>query len=216
MEIKELKGSDDLYIYKNSTQISQQTGLIGYLRGNFHGDKEFWSRWFSFRVDRYTEDFKKEFDDIINTLRDKGCFLADLDSMKSFCRNRELRVNPYGDNRSYGVRIDTEKYVYLIRLTPSHDDNNFYCWCYIKEFLDSHIRNAAKGIRFIDSCYNDKFRVPDGGKIKLVYRDGREQERMCRYIDPTHVELWDEIYHICELAEKTEENGIRIEPVDKM
>ena len=213
MNVRELQRNEDLYIYRNSMQISQQTGLIGHLRGDFgYYGNEFWSKWWGFREDRETEDFKSELDVVINTLRADGNALANLDSMKTFCKDKELRLNPYGDVRSYGIRVDTEKYAYLIRLTPYPDDNNLNCYCYIKDFLDSHIEKAAKGIMFIDSQYNDKFRIPDGGSIRIVYKDGRKQEKMCRYIDPYHFETWDGIYHICEFAEKTEENGITVVP----
>ena len=50
MEIRELKNNEDLYIYKNSMQISQQTGLIGHLRGDFgNNGNEFWTTWWDFR-----------------------------------------------------------------------------------------------------------------------------------------------------------------------
>lgn len=216
MEIRELKNNEDLYIYKNSMQISQQTGLIGHLRGDFgNNGNEFWTTWWDFRKDRKTEEFKSELDAVINILRKDDNILFNLDSMKAFCRDKRLRINPYGDNRSYGIRVDTEMYAYLIKLTPYPDDYNFYCYCYIKDYLDSHIEKASGGIRFIDSCYNDKFILPDGGKIKLVYSDSREQEKMCRYIDSCHLEVGSELYHICEFAERTERAGITIVPISE-
>ena len=176
MEIRELKNNEDLYIYKNSMQISQQTGLIGHLRGDF-GNKE---------------EFKSELDAVINILRKDDNILFNLDSMKAFCRDKRLRINPYGDNRSYGIRVDTEMYAYLIKLTPYPDDYNFYCYCYIKDYLDSHIEKASGGIRFIDSCYNDKFILPE-----------------------CHLEVGSELYHICEFAERTERAGITIVPISE-
>lgn len=102
MNVRELQRNEDLYIYRNSMQISQQTGLIGHLRGDFgHYGNEFWSTWWGFREDRKTEDFKSELDVVINTLRADGNALANLDSMKTFCKDKELRLNPYGDVRSY-------------------------------------------------------------------------------------------------------------------
>ena len=40
-----------------------------------------------------------------------------------------------------------------------------------------------KQIRFIDSHYNLKFYIPDGGKIKITFRDGHTADRVCKYID---------------------------------
>lgn len=214
MEIRELKNCEDLYVYRNSRQISQQTGLIGYLRGDFGSNgNEFWTTWWGFREDRKTEEFKSELDIVINDFRNGRNVLFNLDSMKKFCKGKNLRINPYGDNRSYGIRVDTEKYAYLIRLTPYPDDYNFYCYCYIKDYLDSHIEKSARGIRFVDSQYNEKFCLPDGGKIKIIYHDGREQEKMCRYINSYHLEVGNELYHICEFVERTEKSGITIVPV---
>ena len=217
MEIRELKNNEDLYIYENSRQISQQTGLIGHLRGDFgNNGNEFWTTWWDFRKDRKTEEFKSEMDAVINMLRKDGNVLFDLDSMKTFCREKKLRINPYGDSRSYGIRVDTEIHAFLLRLTPYPECyTHFDCYCYIKDYLDSHIEKASGGIRFIDSSYNDKFILPDGGKIKLVYSDSREQEKMCRYIDSCHLEVGSELYHICEFAERTEKAGISIVPISE-
>lgn len=40
-----------------------------------------------------------------------------------------------------------------------------------------------KQIRFIDSHYNLKFYIPDGGKIRITFRDGHTTDRACKYID---------------------------------
>jgi hypothetical protein len=36
--------------------------------------------------------------------------------------------------------------------------------------------------------------------------------RTCRYIDDYHVEIGDNLYHICEFAERMEQNGHTCEP----
>ena len=40
-----------------------------------------------------------------------------------------------------------------------------------------------KQIRFIDSHYNLKFYIPDGGKIRITFRDGHTADKVCKYID---------------------------------
>ena len=69
MEIKSvpLKGKEYLYTYRNSQQISSQTGLIGYIRADMgvHG-AEFFSTWNGFRDELNTQDFKDEIDTVIN------------------------------------------------------------------------------------------------------------------------------------------------------
>lgn len=125
-------------------------------------------------------------------------------------KNRLLRQGCY--MRNFGVRLDSEKYSYLMRLNPHKGEYNLYCYCYIKEWLDKRLDNATKGIRFIDSNYNEKFRIPDGGKILMHYCDGASKEMTCRYIDDYHAEIGSNLYHICEFAELCERNGHSVEP----
>lgn len=47
-----------------------------------------------------------------------------------------------------------------------------------------------KQIRFIDSHYNLKFYIPDGGKIRITFRDGHTVDRVCKYIDDYHCLTW--------------------------
>ena len=65
-----------------------------------------------------------------------------------------------------------------------------------------------KQIRFIDSHYNLKFYIPDGGKIRITFRDGHTADRVCKYIDDYHLYVGNCCYHICEFAEKMELSGI--------
>lgn len=71
-----------------------------------------------------------------------------------------------------------------------------------------------KYIRFIDSHYKDLFYVPDGGSVRVTSGyDGSVNEYVCKYIDQTHLEISNNVYHICQLAELMERNGNKIEPV---
>ncbi len=67
-----------------------------------------------------------------------------------------------------------------------------------------------KTIRFIDSHYEDKFRIPDGGKVEVTYPDGKTAERTCNYIDAYHLYFGSNVFHICELAERMESLGAAI------
>ena len=113
----------------------------------------------------------------------------------------------------YGFRVDTEKHAYLLRCNLTKGDYNFYCYCYVKEWLDKHISNAEKGIRFISSDYKELFRIPDGGKIRVTSAWGEKSEHTCRYIDEYHTEVGNNLYHICEFAERMEKNGATYEPI---
>ena len=149
---------------------------------------------------------------MINKLRDGGV-LSDRDAMRKFCCGHP--ECDYQDDRShYGVRLDTGKYSYLMRFNPNKGEYNLYCYCYQKDWLDDHIKNAESGIRFIDPHYNNLFVIPDGGKVKIMFDNGKSVVYECRYIDQYHVEIGgSRIYHICEFAEIMQKYGGTVNPV---
>lgn len=205
--------AEDKYTFRQSTQISMQTGLIGHLRADMDTDGNgFFSSWFDFREELKTDEFKAEFDDVINSLREEGDILHNRRALAKYCyctpQSRMQEEPGY-----YGVRVDTEKYAYLLRLNPDRGEYNLYCYCYRRDWLDQHLKDAEKGIRFIDSHYKELFRIPDGGKVKIHYSWNEDQIRTCRYIDDYHVEIGSNLYHICEFAERMEYGGHTCEPV---
>lgn len=212
MEYRAITKSEQKYTFKQSYQLSSQTGFIGYLRGDFGSiGKEFWTTWNDFRKDLKTDEFKAEFDDVINGLRE-GDVLSGRKAMSSYCcSNPDSSFND--DRNHYGIRLDTDKYSYLMRLNPNKCEYNLYCYCYKKDWLNSHLERAERGIRFIDSNYNEKFRIADGGKISITKSNGERTEKFCRYIDDYHLEVGTNLYHICEFAELCEKNGVIVEPV---
>lgn len=204
--------AEDKYTFRQSTQISMQTGLIGHLRADMDTDGNgFFSSWFDFREELKTDKFKAEFDDVINSLREEGDILHNRRALAKYCyctpQSRMQEEPGY-----YGVRVDTEKYAYLLRLNPDRGEYNLYCYCYRRDWIDQHLKDAEKGIRFIDSHYKELFRIPDGGKIKIRYSWNEERVRTCRYIDNYHVEIGNNLYHICEFAELVEHGGHTCEP----
>lgn len=212
MEYRAITKSEQKYTFKQSYQLSSQTGFIGYLRGDFGSiGKEFWTTWNDFRKDLKTDEFKAEFDDVINGLRE-GDVLSGRKAMSSYCcSNPDSSFND--DRNHYGIRLDTDKYSYLMRLNPNKGEYNLYCYCYKKDWLNSHLERAERGIRFIDSNYSEKFRIADGGKISITKSNGERTEKFCRYIDDYHLEVGTNLYHICEFAELCEKNGVIVEPV---
>ena len=205
--------AEDKYTFRQSSQISSQTGLIGYLRADMDTDGNgFFSSWNDYRKDLKTDEFKQEFDEVINSLREEGDILHNRKDLAYYCyTNPQSKMATEQDY--YGVRVDTDKYAYLLRLNPNKGEYNLYCYCYVKDWLNGHMKDAAKGIRFINSHYKELFRIPDGGKIKIHLAWNEDQVRTCRYIDDYHVEVGDNLYHICEFAERMEQNGHTYEPV---
>ena len=204
------------YTFRQSNQLNQQTGCIGYLRADFGSSgKEFYSTWNDICTFFKTDEFKKEFDDFINALRfdeEYGRLLNDRLRLGQYCHSKAKQYSG-ADNQYYGVRVDTDKHTYLLRLNPNRGEYNLYCYCYVKEYLDTHVQNASKGIRFINPHYKELFRIPDGGKIRILRADGEKVVKFCRYIDDYHTEVGDRLYHICEFAEIMENNGSKVEPI---
>ena len=213
LDMRALTEKEDKYTFSNSMQISMQCGLIGHLRADMDSDGNgFFSRWEDYRKELKTDEFKDEFDKVINSLREEGDILYNRKSLAKYCYSSpQAKMNNEQDY--YGGRIDTEKYAYLCRLNPNKGEYNLYCYCYIKDWLDKHIRSAEKGIRFITSEYKEKFRISDGEKIRITFSDGEVKDRVCRYIDDSHVEVGDDLYHICEFAERMEQCGATFIPL---
>ena len=85
----------------------------------------------------------------------------------------------------------------------------------LKDFRDSDIRRRSiwepetlpkDDIRFINSGYEEQFRIPDGGTIQVEYPD-RTFSAKCEYIDDYHTYIGSEVYHICQFAEVLERGG---------
>ena len=133
MDYRVLTEAERKYTFSQSQQLSMQTGLIGYLRADFGSTgNEFWTTWNDFRKDLKTDEFKAEFDDVINELRN-GDVLADRKAMSSYCYSTP--DSSFNDERNHhGIRLDTDKFSYLMRLNPNKGEYNLYCYCYQKDF----------------------------------------------------------------------------------
>lgn len=219
MTIRAMNPVERNYCYTQSQQISMQTGLIGHLRADMDSSGTgFFSSFFNFRADLKTEDFKTEFDAVINALRfdeNYGGILKDRSALSSYCH--EIPESSFGgDGREFGFRVDTKQYSYMLRLNPNCGEYNLYCYCYQKKWLDRHLQQAERGIRFINPHYKELFRIPDGDKIRIIHSDGEKTDYTCRYIDDYHVEIgsgWNSLLHICQFAEIMERNGSTVIPL---
>jgi hypothetical protein len=205
------------YTYSQSQQISMQTGCIGHLRGDMDTDGNgFFTSWDDFRKDLKTQEFKDEFDSVINTLRfdeQYGGVLKNRSALSSYCMDHIESSFAGNYCHEYAFRADTEKYAYIFRLNPNKGDYNLYCYCYVREWLDKHLTNAERGIRFITPDYKEVFRIPDGDKVRITRSDGETVDRTCRFIDDYHVEVGNNLYHICEFAERMEQAGNTVVPL---
>ena len=213
LTLRPMTQAERAYCCSQSQQISGQTGLIGHLRADFGSNGTgFFSNFFDFRKDLKSEDFKAELDEVINALREDqrfGGILAGRTAMSKYChKHPDSSIEP---DYNYGFRADTAHYSYMLRVTPKRGEYNLYCYCYLRQWLESHMNRAEKGIRFITPHYQEKFRIADGDRVRLVMESGENREMTCRYIDDYHMEVTSQtgstVYHICEFAEVWEQNG---------
>ncbi len=216
IEILEATKPEQLYTFTQSSQIASQTGCLGHFRADFGPDgNEFHSSWENQRSDFKTDEFKEQFNEIIDELRhgtDNGKLFSSRANLARFCFRHPTAAIPQAKDSS-AYRFDVGDYACLMRLNSNRGDYNVYIYVYVADWLDKHLLEAERGVRFIDPHYNELFRMPDGGQVRLTYRDGKSVVRTCRYIDDYHAEIGSSLYHICEFAEMCEQSGIKVEPV---
>lgn len=217
LKIRPLTEEERKYTYAQSTQLDGQTGNIGYLRGDFGSNgNQFFTTWTD-RWDKYKTDvFRESLDDVVNTLRSgEHGLLQDRTAMTGYVREHPDSLFGTDSGTVAGFRVDTEEHAFLIRCNPVQGDYNFYCYCYVSEYLDRHMADARKGIRFIDPHYKELFRIPDGGKIVITEPGGNRREQACRFVEEYHTEVGNNLYHICEFAEVMQRCGNSYEPVQE-
>lgn len=215
-EVNPIKSEEQLYMERQSVQISGQTGFIGYLRGEFGSGTEFYTSWFppfDRKSEYQTNEFDAEFDEVVNGLRAKDRLLCTRDSMTKLCYQHPEAEIEGNYCTLYGFKVQTAQYTYLIRYNPNYGDYNFYIFAYVARFLQTHLEKAKQGIRFITPDYKEKFRIPDGDFIRIYRQDGSYGDRKCRYIDEYHAEIGNTLYHVCQFAEVMEQNGNTVIPL---
>ena len=210
--IRPATGSERLHAW-NDNKPRNYAGFIGFARGDFGTSGAYF---YASLYDFSSKKAEKEVDAFIDKLHDNGNILESFITMRRFCfDNCQDATFPYGpDRKKYIYRIDNDDYVYILNLCPFLDEY-FYIYVYEKKCFDRFIEKANKGIRFITPRYKTLFTVNDGDEVKLKRYNGTYIVKECRYIDETHFYFGNNIYHICEFAEKCNTNGNSVEPVRK-
>lgn len=184
LKITSMTPADRLYAYNQSSQLEGQTGCIGHLRGDFGCGQEFYTSWFDHRREYKTDEFKAEFDEVVNTLREKDGLLCTRGSMTRFCYQNPEAEFEGNYCAEYGFKVQTPQHTYMLRCNPNYGDYNFYLYAYVSRFLEHHMEKAKQGIRFIDETH---FETSGGYSSAL--------------------------YHICEFAERLEQTHGSVIPL---
>lgn len=126
---------DSKLFYRLDSEETRYYGAIGYLRADFgRSGREFWSTWFDIQSELKTPNFKYEFDDVINSLRDDGQNppFATRVNLEAFCSTTPAIEFP---ERGRGYMIRTLGYSYYFRCFPRPGDYDIYCFCYLNRCL---------------------------------------------------------------------------------
>ena len=220
MVIKAATPAEQLYACDQSTKITALTGSLGCLRGDMSGDGEgFNLSWENCRSDLKTHEFQAEFVEVLDTLRyDEQCcgVLRDRKSLTAYCKEHpESDMGRY--DREFAFRLDTAQYSYLIRLCLDRIEFDFEIYPYRRDLLDRHMEQAEKVIRFIAPNSKETFRIPDGDRIRIITGSGDTRDRIARYVDEYHVELFTDydsrLYHVYDFTEQAERTNSKIIPL---
>ena len=149
-QITSITPEERLYAYSQSSQIEGQTGCIGYLRGDFGAGQEFYTSWFDQRKEYKGDEFKEEFDEVVNTLREKDGLLCSRESMNRFCCQHPEAEFEGNYCTEYGFRVKTPQHTYMLRCNLNQGDYNFYLYAYVARFLEHHIAKAQEGMGITD------------------------------------------------------------------
>ena len=140
--IRLMKPEEYNFAYTQKQHILEDSGCIGHLRVDLGSNgQDFYSNWDDHRPELKSPEFKQEFDDVVNALREQeisGCFLKDRDSLKKFCSQfPEAKMTE--DGREYGFRLDTDDYSYMMRLNPNRGEYAAYIYAYERDLLDFYL-----------------------------------------------------------------------------
>lgn len=203
-----------LYFAEQSTQISAQCGLVGKLNAILTAGGKYTEQWHERRRELCTDAFQKNLKALMAALRMENMSLHSLASFHEACISSGTLSRAPGQEDVYVAHYDAEQYSYFLCVKQNNESGaDISVFCYLRVWLDQHIKKAVDGIRFINSSYDELFRLPDGGKIRIHNQSGDDRTFVCRYIDSYHVEIGNNLFHICQFAELMERGGNTYEPL---
>lgn len=204
----------------SNRKLNAKIGCIGYLTVNLNASApEFESSWQDRTSKLNTPEFTDDFNEMIGTLRQgilkspeelRACCAAHPDSI--------LRDSSSADTR-YGFRIDTGRYSYMLVCSFCSADCRLWLNAFSFLNLDRHMREARNGIPILDQQGHERFRMPDGGKLRVTSHYGFSGCYTVRFFDKERAVLFDEFHESIilpsrELPEWEAANKFRLLPQD--
>ena len=133
------------------------SGRIGYLEGDFGINPEstnFFSRWHDENIALKRRDFRLEFDDLVNKLRQdiKFPLLVNYFGMQGACYaakkyNDKFEISHVFRTQKYAFKVVTDIAVYYIRCdVRTKLDSQFYIFCYNPALLEGSIKKLERRV----------------------------------------------------------------------
>ena len=216
MTIRAATPMERMYTYTQSQQIIGQTSCVGHLRFDMGREgNEFHTMFEDHKQELKTEEFKAEFNDVIQQLRNNKTYSKFLKSRSNMIAYSSAHPESmFNDGHCYmtALRVDTEKYAYLLRLNPMRGDYS-YCYVYQRDRLDNHLENAARGIQIRSPWSINYCHLEDGDRIRIIHQDNSLSTYIARYVDVAHMELFNGRYyeplHIDQFAKYWKDNNYK-------
>jgi hypothetical protein len=124
----------------------QEQACVGHLRGYYDNNgKQVITSWFDHQSDLKTQDFRDEFDRLVNCLLEKGILNTRQNLEKFFLRQPEARIVGARYEDTFGFRAMSKDYFYYLRMSLERGDYAIYCYAYNCELL--HLQEQAIPIK---------------------------------------------------------------------
>ena len=122
-----------------------ELGTIGHLRADFgRGGNEFWSTWWARGSEELnTPEFKTEFDDLVNELRQNGP-LQSLSDMRRYCPEHGGEITGGICTQNYGYIIETGNYRYALRCNPQPGDYQAYLVAFDRRVQEMNMKQEQQ------------------------------------------------------------------------
>lgn len=160
--------ADEFELMYAKEDESIDRGCIGVLRADFDKGNDFYSTWWPDNEKLETQEFKSEFDKVINYFRNEAetPILKNRLSMQNLCYSLKPTQSPT-DKDVFGFKVITEKHTYYFRCNPRLGEYNLYAYCYNRMALD-RFNNSRLVEQNIDKIERDAFFKTDYG-VKEIY-----------------------------------------------
>ena len=143
MTLRPATDAERKYAYAVAPEEAASSGSIGYLRGDFgSGGESFYHTWFDIDSSLKTQDFKDEFDAVINALRSDpayGGILKTRAASQKYGWDHPESAMDGSYTTEYIFRIDTAAHAYILRLNPTKGDYNFSCHAFDRAAFEQQL-----------------------------------------------------------------------------